>query len=147
MKTKILPILTLLFMTFLGQSALSQDKEPRPEIKFEHITVDEAKALAKETGKLIFIDCYTSWCGPCKRMAATAFKSERVAKLYNENFINLKVEMEKDEDGRPLAIQYKVKAYPTLLFIDANGKLIEKRIGMQNADQLLMVGKSAIENR
>lgn len=111
-------------------------------IEFQSITVKEAMAKAKKTGKLIFIDCYTNWCGPCKRMAATSFKDAEVAKVYNDQFINVKVEMEKDAEGPELARMYRVQAYPTLLVIDGNGKIVKQAIGMQDVNGLLSLAES-----
>ncbi|MFN5415415.1 MAG: thioredoxin family protein [Flavobacteriia bacterium] len=111
-------------------------------IKFSGMSLEEAKKEAKATGKVIFIDCYTSWCGPCKMMASTAFMDEKVADLYNSKFINLKIEMEKSDDGPITARAYGVKVYPTLLFIDGDGKLKKSVMGAQSAEQLLAVGKS-----
>lgn len=111
-------------------------------IKFKGMTLDEAKAEAKSSGKLIFIDAYTDWCGPCKKMAATSFTDSKVAEIFNSKFINLKIEMEKSNDGPTVARTYGVKAYPTLLFINADGKLIKQVIGFQTADQLLGYAKS-----
>ncbi len=133
-------LLALLLMTS-ASSAVSTG------IEFKSLGLEEAKTLSKKSGKLIFIDCYTVWCGPCKRMAATSFKDPSVGKLYNENFINLKVEMEKDPDGRALAAKYKVRAYPTLLIIDGNGTLIKKVVGLQSKDGLLIMGKGALSSR
>ena len=110
-------------------------------IKFDHMTLAEAKTEAIKTGKLIFIDCYTDWCGPCRRMAATSFKNEKVGNAFNGKFINLKIEMEKNPDGRGLAMKYRVNAYPTLLVINGEGKLVKKVIGMQNVDGLLQLAK------
>ncbi|TNE54444.1 MAG: DUF255 domain-containing protein [Bacteroidetes bacterium] len=112
------------------------------EIVFQDLSFEKALKKAKETGKLVFIDSYTSWCGPCKRMAATAFKDASVAKLFNSKFINLKIEMEKSADGPVVARKYGVRAYPTLLFVDGDGKLVKSVIGSQTAAQLLGVGKS-----
>ena len=109
------------------------------------MTLAEAKALSAKTGKLIFIDCYTDWCGPCKRMAATSFKDPAVGKLYNDNFINLKIEMEKNPEGRDLAASYKVRAYPTLLIIDGKGNLIRQVVGMQTKDGLVMFANAAMK--
>ena len=113
-------------------------------IEFDHISVETAKRMSNESGKLIFIDCYTDWCGPCKRMAATSFKDAAVGKIYNDNFINLKIEMEKNPEGRALAQRYKVRAYPTLLIIDGKGNLIRQVVGMQSKDGLIMFAKAAM---
>ena len=128
---------------FIAMAALlllpSAIKSEDVGISFEHITLNEAKELAKETGKIIFIDCYTDWCGPCKRMAKTSFKNAEVGELYNENFINLKIEMEKDEDGQEIAKMYKIRAYPTLLMIDSEGNLVKQAIGLQSKGDLIQL--------
>jgi thiol:disulfide interchange protein len=111
-------------------------------IAFENISLDEAMKMAKKSGKIIFIDAYTSWCGPCKKMAATSFMDENVASFYNSKFINLKIEMEKSADGPKVARMYGVKAYPTLLFIDGDGILKKSVIGFQTSSQLISTGKS-----
>ena len=114
------------------------------EIEFRSLTLSEAKVLAEKSGKMIFIDCYTVWCGPCKWMAANSFQNEEVAALYNSNFINMKVEMEKDADGKELAMKYEVRAYPTLLIIDSKGNLIRKEIGAKDANAMITFAKAAL---
>ena len=114
------------------------------EIEFKPISLEEAKKMASSSGKLIFIDCYTAWCGPCKWMSSNSFTNEEVGKLYNDNFINLKVEMEKDADGAELAARYEVKAYPTLLFINGKGDLIRKEIGAKDGNALITIGKAVL---
>lgn len=113
-------------------------------ITFKKMTLDEAKEAARESGKLIFIDAYTVWCGPCKQMAATTFKEAEVGEFFNENFINIKIEMEKDADGPAVARKYSVRAYPTLLIIDADGNLVKQTIGMQNKSRLMSFAESAL---
>jgi len=88
----------------------------------------EIQATAKKENKLIFLDAYASWCGPCKWMAANIFSNDTIADYFNKNFVCAKIDMEKGE-GIALARQYEVRAYPTLLFIDADGKMIHKRVG------------------
>lgn len=107
-------------------------------INFQNLSLEDAKKLAKETNKLIFIDVYTSWCGPCKMMAKGPFKEEKVGKIFNEQFINLKIDAEKDADGPFVSRAYSVRAYPTMIFINGEGKLIKTVIGYQNAEALLM---------
>ena len=111
-------------------------------IRFRHMSFQEAKAEAIKSNKIIFIDAYTSWCGPCKKMAATSFLDSNVSEIYNSKFINLKLDMEKDSDGIEIAKIYKVQAYPTLLYIDGDGKLMKSIVGFQTADRLISVASS-----
>jgi thioredoxin 1 len=111
-------------------------------IQFEKKSLEEAMKQAKKENKLIFIDAYTEWCGPCKKMAATSFQDPQVAEYFNGKFINLKIEMEKSADGPTVAKAYRVAAYPTLLFINGDGQLVKSVIGFQTADQLSAIAKS-----
>ena len=88
----------------------------------------EIVALAKAQDKLIFLDGYTTWCGPCKWIAANMFTNDSIADFYNNKFICAHFDMEKGE-GLQLARTYQVKAYPTLLFINGKGEMVHKRVG------------------
>ena len=112
-------------------------------MEFHHGTWDEALAKSKETGKLIFMDAFTTWCGPCKRMSAQTFPLKEVGEFYNANFINVKMDMEKGE-GLMLAGKYEVSSYPTLLYIDGEGKLVSKAIGYMDGPKFIDAGKSAL---
>lgn len=105
-------------------------------IEFFHGTWAEAMEKAKTEEKLIFVDAYASWCGPCKRMASSVFPQEKVGSFFNANFVNLKIDMEKPENAE-FAGKYPVSAYPTLMFLDGTGKLVQKAVGAKDADQLL----------
>lgn len=95
---------------------------------------------AKKEKKVIFFDAYASWCGPCKMMQKNVFTQTNVATFFNANFINVKKDMEIGE-GPALANKYPLEAYPTLFFIDSNGKVIRQVIGYQTPEQLLALGK------
>ncbi|MEN0003834.1 MAG: thioredoxin fold domain-containing protein [Bacteroidota bacterium] len=99
---------------------------------------------AKEQDRIIFFDAYTTWCGPCKKLAREVFPDPEVGKFYNANFINVSFDMEKGE-GTELAAKYNVQAYPTLLFIDANGKMVHRTAGYMPAPQFVQLGKEAID--
>ncbi|WP_020570170.1 thioredoxin family protein [Neolewinella persica] len=103
---------------------------------------DELLAQAKKENKVIFIDAYTTWCGPCKMMAAKVFPLEEVGKVYNERFINAKFDMEKGE-GPGLARRYGVAAYPTYLFVDGNGDIVHKGIGYIQQEEFLALADAA----
>lgn len=114
-------------------------------IKFEHTSWKDLRAKALKENKLIFIDAYTTWCGPCKYMAKYIFTNDTAADFYNANFINAKIDMEKEE-GIELAKQYNVACYPTLLFIDGNGNLAHRVAGSMTASQLVELGETAKDN-
>lgn len=111
-------------------------------IQFFHGTLEEAKELAKKENKLIFIDCYTTWCGPCKMLSKYVFTDPEMAAFYNANFINLKLDME--AEGRMFAIEYGISAYPTLLFIDFNGTVFKRIVGGRDAKTFVQEGIAAI---
>lgn len=106
-------------------------------IKFSRLTFQKAIKQAQATGKLIFIDVHTSWCGPCKEMAKTTFSDAEVGNVFNRRFINLKIDAEQDEDGPMISKAYSVGAYPTLLFINGEGKMVKKLVGKQSKEKLL----------
>jgi thiol-disulfide isomerase/thioredoxin len=63
-------------------------------IEFEHDkSFEEVLKMAKTQNKLIFMDCFTTWCGPCKRLSSMVFPDPAVGEYYNKNFINTKLEL------------------------------------------------------
>ena len=114
-------------------------------MKFEeNKSFKELLAIAKKENKLLFLDAYTTWCGPCKLMAKNVFPQESVGQFYNANFINSKIDMEKGE-GIDLAKIYSVRAYPTYLFINGDGELIHRVTSYYDAPEFINVGKDAID--
>ena len=114
-------------------------------IKFEeNHDLNAALAKAKAENKLVFIDAFAEWCGPCKVMARDIFPQKEVGDFFNAKFINLKLDMEKG-DNVALAKKYEVRAYPTYLFLDAEGNLVHKGLGSMPADQFIEVAKVAAD--
>lgn len=125
---------------FLAFTSFGQDK-----IHFVEVELDSAYKLAKAEDKLVFVDCYTTWCGPCKYMDANIFTNEAVAKFYNDNFINVKLDMEKGE-GELFAARYEVRSYPTYIFLDVSGRgreMVHRTVGSMDADKFVQLGKDA----
>lgn len=112
-------------------------------IEFFHGSWEEALELAKKEHKTIFMDAYAEWCGPCKRMAKEIFTLKEVGDFFNKHFINVKMDMEKG-DGPKLASKYRVAAYPTLLFIDATGEVVNSSTGALPTDRLIALGKATL---
>jgi len=130
-------LLTGLLIVVSFQLTLAEDG-----IHFFKGTIDEAQELAAKEHKIIFMDAYTAWCGPCKRMSRDVFSDAAVGKFFNKHFINIKVDMEKGEGPR-LAGKYRVNSYPTLLFLDEKGEVIHAAKGGRPSDQFLALGKIA----
>ncbi|TAJ13498.1 DUF255 domain-containing protein [Marinilabiliaceae bacterium JC017] len=125
-----------------GKKAL----ENKPGIKFMHGSWDEVKAMARKEKKMIFVDCYTAWCGPCKMLAKDVFPQKAVGEFFNEHFINFKVDMEKGE-GIDLKNQFNVSAFPTLVWVDANGKIQHKSVGSLEAEKLIKTGQQVVDGK
>lgn len=129
----------VIFFTFLTTAfAFGQG------IEFFHGTWEEALEASKKEGKAIFVDSYTTWCGPCKSMAKNTFTVKEVGDYFNKNFINVKFDMEKEE-GVKFGHTYPVKAYPTLYFINDKGEVLKKVVGGQKPDGLIAHGKDALK--
>lgn len=97
-------------------------------VKFQDLPFKELVAKAKKENKLLFIDAYTSWCGPCKMMEKNTFTQKAVGDYYNANFVNARFDMEKGE-GREIATKFGVRSYPTYLFLNGDGELVSQNFG------------------
>lgn len=102
-------------------------------MKFENLSFSEVLNKAKQENKLVFLDCYTVWCGPCKKMSNQVFPLKAVGDFMNARFVNVKIDMETGE-GRELAKRYGVKAFPTMFLLNADGEVIHQIVGAQAPD-------------
>ncbi|MCU0444116.1 MAG: thioredoxin family protein [Microscillaceae bacterium] len=126
----------LLPFTFLACNVWAQ-------IEFQQGSWADIQAKAKAENKYIFVDAYTTWCAPCKWMAQNVFTDKGVGEFYNKNYVNFKLDMEKGE-GLTFAKTYQVNAYPTLLYFNAMGEVVNKRVGGAPAEQFLEIGKNTL---
>jgi thioredoxin-related protein len=113
-------------------------------ILFFHGSFAEAQAEAKKQHKLIFIDCYTVWCGPCNKMTRDVFPRQDVGDFYNAHFICCKMDMEKGE-GLTIANSYSVKNYPTYLFLNDAGELAHRTLGSKEPALFIKDGEIAAD--
>ncbi|HBX45896.1 thioredoxin family protein [Limibacterium fermenti] len=89
-------------------------------VKFENKPLKEILDIAKARNKLVFVDCYTTWCGPCRKMANEVFPQKMLGDYMNHAFVSVKIDMEKGE-GIGLVKQWDINSYPTYLVLDADG--------------------------
>ena len=129
----------ILFLFLVISTALfSQDG-----IKFGKQSFAKTLEQAKKENKLIFLDAFASWCGPCKLLDKNVFPKKEVGDYFNANFLNLHIDMEKGE-GIEIAKKYSIYSYPTLLFIDGEGKVVYKAAGYMSPQELISIAKEAV---
>lgn len=114
-------------------------------INFEKGDWKTVKEKAVKENKLIYIDVFAKWCGPCKFMALKYFPTKEAGDFYNEHFVCYKIDAEEGE-GITIADKYDVTAYPTNLFIDGKtGKLIFRTSGMpEDINGFIENGRAAL---
>lgn len=114
-------------------------------IQFFHGSFEEALEKAKSENKLVFVDAYTTWCGPCRMMALNIFPLKEVGEFYNANFISMKLDTEdEDQNGPELSERYGVEVLPTYFYLDPDGKVLHKATGFIEADRFIATAKEAM---
>lgn len=131
-----------LFIFLLPLFLLMQQELNAQGIRFEDTSWETILQKASDEGKIIFMDAYAEWCGPCKAMSKNVFTDGSVGAFFNDHFINVKMDMEHGE-GVALAEKYEVRAYPTLLFIDGKGELVHRAVGYHASDDFIELGNIA----
>lgn len=138
MKKIALVILPLLLMMMVARAA---DDKAEKGIMFYDASWKNVAAKAAKENKLVFMDIYTTWCGPCKMLRKSTFTDKAVGEYFNTNFVNTSVDAEKGE-GIEIANKYHIEAYPTLLILDKDGNELGRQVGFMPAEGLLRFGKS-----
>jgi thiol:disulfide interchange protein len=114
-------------------------------VNFFEGTLEEGIAKAKAENKLLFVDCYTTWCGPCQMMKKYTFKDADLGEFMSEKYVCMAVNME-DTEGTVVGQKYPVPAFPTLLFLDKTGRLIHGQSGSVSASTLLNLAKETAQS-
>jgi thioredoxin 1 len=130
-----------LLVLFTATSFAPANDDPKAGIQFTEARWADVLKQAKAQKKVIFLDAYASWCGPCKLLQKNTFTQKSVGDVFNKKFINVKMDMEKGE-GPALSQVYPLEGYPTLLFIDGSGRVVKRVMGYMGADDLIDVAKS-----
>lgn len=135
MKRYILTLIAIAITTLI----MAQDG-----IQFSHDSWNSILEKAQNENKNIFIDCYTTWCGPCKKMSAEVFPLNEVGDYFNPKFVSVKVDMEKGE-GIELRKKFDVNVFPTLIFCNSKGEELHRFTGYVSGEQLVLEAKKANE--
>lgn len=132
-----------LFLALLSISFFGFAQDAPQGVDFFQGTFKQALAKAKKENKLVMFDAYTTWCGPCKVLKTKVFPNKELGAYINKRFVSIGVDMEAGE-GLQLANQYPVDGYPTIFFLDADGKVKKKVLGLPRgmAKEFLAIAQS-----
>jgi thioredoxin-related protein len=121
----------------------------------EGFTWEQVKSKARKENKYIFLDCFTTWCGPCKMMDEKVYINDTVGDYFNQQFIAVKVQMDKTKkdnafiqswykDAEEIGKQYRIEGYPSFIFLDPHGNIVLQRTGYQSVKFFMAMAQTAI---
>ena len=116
---------------FAGNTPVKKDGSTG--IQFFNGTFKEALAKAKKENKMVMMDCYTTWCGPCKMLKKEVFVDKTLGDYMNAKYVCVAMDYENGE-GPAIAQMYPVDGYPTLYFLDASGKKKNTMVGVPQSN-------------
>ncbi len=115
-------------------------------VRFLDNTFKKAQEQAKTENKMIFVDCYTPTCGPCKAMLAKEFPKKEMGDYLNGGFVPVKMDISVGE-GAEMNKQWGISAVPTFLFMNSDGEILYRMVGYKKADVFIdMVKKGLADN-
>jgi thioredoxin-related protein len=158
MMRKLISAFTTAILIVVTQGFVRSVQAPPDELKgpVHWYTFSDAVALQKKKPKMIMVDVYTSWCGPCKMMSANTFGNPIIAKYLNEHFYPVKFNAEtfdtvafngavfknRNAPGtqRPVhdfaaSILDNKLMYPSIVFLNEEIKRVQVIQGYYKADQ------------
>ena len=93
------------------------------------LSFEEARGVAANQNKPIFIDVYADWCGPCKAMDKEVFPNDSVKSILTSRFVPAKIDGDDPVVGDTLKKQFGIRAYPTYIVLSPAGKERKRHIG------------------
>jgi len=109
-----------------------------------------ASARAAKEKKLLMVDLYADWCGPCRMLDKTTFSNADVQAALSRDFIAVKVNIESIDgngNGELAKIKRDTRAIPHIVFYDSGGNKLSDLVGYYPPDRFLdelrMVTKQA----
>lgn len=135
----------LLLLLFCPIAALAQSKPTYFETK---MTWSQIKQKAKQEKKYIFVDCFTTWCGPCKYMDQNVFPDVKTSAFLNRSFINVRVQFDKTindsqetkkwyADADDFKAEFAISKFPTFLIFSTDGEMLQKIVGSSDVDEFI----------
>jgi thioredoxin-related protein len=127
-------------------------------VHFEHnLSWSQVKEKARLENKYIFVDCYASWCAPCKQMDRNIFSSESVMEYMDKYFVCVKVQMDtsKNDDeqirawyaeAHQIRVENCIRMFPSFLFFSPNGEIVHRGSGYKDVNGFIKLGEAAMDS-
>lgn len=100
--------------------------------------------MALKKRRPIFISFYTDWCTTCPFLNEGVIQKQPVVGILEEDFVSYIIDAERG-DGYKLAVEYKIAAFPTILYLNSEGEEISRYVGIPDEHKIIQFAKSAIQ--
>ncbi len=127
----LLALLCLQVALFASSPSTSSFTPSSAGIVFFEGTIADGLSKARAEGKMLFIDCYTPTCVPCKKLELNVFTNPEVGRVYNKDFVCMKVNL-MDSQYDEFSMEFQIFQAPTLVYFDQEGRMVYKEVGGTN---------------
>jgi thioredoxin-related protein len=154
----VLPLLLIFPIIIFGQIERNAPIIKGKGIQWEvDLNWKQIIARAKKSKKYIFLDCFTTWCGPCKRMDKEVYQNDTIGDYFNRQFLSVKLQMDTGINDDPkiqewysfakdVMQRYKIGAFPSFLFFSPNGKIVHKAEGFKKGNDFILLAEAALDS-
>ena len=111
---------------------------------FSDLSFEAASKQAAQTGKIVLVDFYTTWCGPCKMLDKTTWTDAAVIQLLEQKTVALRLDAEKEA---ALSKRYKIAAYPSVLLLKPDGTEIDRLVGYKEPKAFMEDFNAALQGK
>ncbi len=139
---KMTMILMCLLGICIGTNPPAEPTSDIPSIHFIENSMEGVFERAKKEGKMVFIDFYGTWCPPCKYLDREVFSNPDVEGYMEARFVCVKLDVD-SKVGRKYADRLEVISLPTLMFVRADRKIVDRIEGALSPEDFLRVAKSS----
>ena len=161
LKTPLIALVLLCSMAWIGAASALNVGDTAPNVTLPASTPAATVDLAKLKGKIVYVDFWASWCGPCKQSFPWMNDMHAKYAARGLEIVAINVDAKQADAERFLATtpakftvafdakgvtpkQFAVKAMPTSYLIDGDGKVLLVHAGFRDADRAAL--EAAIDN-
>lgn len=111
----------------------------KPNLDYFTTDYDGAFTRAKAENKLVMVDMYADWCGPCQAMDADVFNHASVRDVLTNHFVSVKIDVDQGGRNAEVANKFNTQSIPHVVFLDATGRKLREFKGYISADDFIAV--------